>query len=268
MKANRLILLGALAASTLPLLVQAADDDRAAKRQAREAARSSAGTARPDVATAAGALATAVVGAAQSASSETLAISGDAGKKGRRERVCYDFSKQTAGTTWGVDQEIETNFGKVVVRDFVIDGKKYTPQTDVATQYLKVNTSQIAQGASPELHGSLVNVQIVPRKPVRGISMKFAQQLGGTGQLPANLEVNGDRHDFRGALDAANGREMGNDSQGKAKLRVVLVPDSAPEHPNSNWTRGTVEVRAVSGAIESLSFGAQAFNFDDVCIHR
>jgi hypothetical protein len=269
MKARTITLIGALAASTLPLLVQAANGDRAAKRQAREAVRPNAAAAQPDLATAAGALATAVVGAAQGAAEDAPEASGDAGKKGRRQRACFDFSKQTTGTTWTVNQEIRTGFGKVVVREFVIDGKKYTPQTDVQTQYLKVNSSQIAQGSPPELHGSLINVQIVPDKPVRGISMKFAQQLGVTGQLPANLEVNGDRHDFRGALTEANGKEIGDAAKGVAKLRVNLVADaSTPEHPNSYWHRGTVEARATSGAIETLSFGAQAFNFDDVCIYR
>lgn len=268
MKAKTITLIGALATATLPLLAQAADAERAAKRQAREAARPNAGAQRPDLATAAGALATAVVGAAQGADDAPEAA-GDAGKKGRRQRACFDFSKQTTGTTWTVNQEIRTGFGKVVVREFVIDGKKYTPQTDVQTQYLKVNSSQIAQGSPPELHGSLINVQIVPDKPVRGISMKFAQQLGVTGQLPANLEVNGDRHDFRGALTEANGKELGDASKGKARLRVELVADaSTPEHPNSFWHRGTVEARATSGAIETISFGAQAFNFDDVCIYR
>ena len=99
--------------------------------------------------------------------------------------------------------------------------------------------------------------------------MKFAQQLGVTGQLPANLEVNGDRRDFRGALSQADGGEMGDATKGMAKLRVNLVADaSTQDQPNSYWHRGTVEVRATSGAIESISFGAQAFNFDDVCIHR
>lgn len=176
---------------------------------------------------------------------------------------CYDFSRLAVGKTFRIGDEIDISIGKVHIRDFVIDGVKYAPQAD--TQFLKVNQTQIAQGTSPELHIAFVNVQIIPSQPATKVTMKLAQQLGVTGQLPANLGVNGDLHDFRGSFEKVDGKHLGSSTRGRAEVKVNLVPDpSTPENP-SYWHRGTLGIRALSGGIESISFGAQLMNFDNIC---
>jgi hypothetical protein len=181
---------------------------------------------------------------------------------------CYDFSKMTVGKTYKIGDEIDISIGKVRIREFIKNGEVFKPVNDVE-QSLSVSQSVLAQGeSSPELAGRLVGVQLIPREPVQEISMLVAQQLGLNANLPAYVEVNGELHDFTGSFNIANNKELGDAASGRARFKAKLVQDAAGPDGPSYWHRGRMGVRAVNGGIATATFGAQIFNFDQVCFKK
>lgn len=180
--------------------------------------------------------------------------------------TCYDLSRLTVGSSYHIGDEIEFDLGKVRVRNFIKDGAVFTPVNPI-DQHFEVAHSAIARGVLPEGEVIFVSMQIIPDNPVQEITLKVAQQLGITGELPALVEINGELHDFEGSFNVADSRLFGNFLTGRARFRSDLVQDAPGPNGPSYWHRGLIRARALPGdSIQTFAFGAQIMRFDDVCI--
>jgi hypothetical protein len=180
---------------------------------------------------------------------------------------CYDFSKMTVGTSYEIGDEVDISIGKVKIRGFLKDGEVVEPTSGIH-QHLEITQSQISQEKPPEVALTLVGLQMVPREPVQEVSMLVAQQLGVNSSLPAWIEINGERHDFEGSFAQANNKVLGNATQGHARFKAQLVQDAPGPNGPSYWHRGRLGARAVDGAIETITIGAQAAHLDQICFRR
>jgi hypothetical protein len=180
---------------------------------------------------------------------------------------CYDFSKMTVGTSYRIGDELDISIGKVKIREFIKNGGVLEPTSGI-DQHLEITQSRLAQEASPEVSLTLVGMQVIPREPVQEVSMLVAQQLGVGGNLPAYIEINGEKHDFSGSFIQAHDKVLGNVAQGRARFKADLVQDAAGSGGPSYWHRGRMGARAVSGGIESITIGGQAVHLDQICFKR
>lgn len=180
---------------------------------------------------------------------------------------CYDFSKMEVGTSYHIGDEVDISIGKVKIRGFLKDGEVVQPTSGI-DQHLEITQSQIAQERPPEVALTLVALQMIPREPVQEVSLLVAQQLGVNGDLPAWIEINGERHDFAGSFAQANNKILGNASQGHARFKAQLVQDAPGPNGPSYWHRGRLGARAVDGGIETITIGAQAAHLDQICFKK
>ena len=180
---------------------------------------------------------------------------------------CYDFSNMPVGTSYRIGDEVDISIGKVKIREFIKDGAVLVPTSGI-DQHLEITQSQLAQDAAPEVALTLVGMQVIPRKPVKEVSMLVAQQLGVGANLPAYIEINGEKHDFAGSFTQADNKVLGDAARGRARFKADLVQDAAGPNGPSYWYRGRMGARAVSGGIETITVGGQAVRLDKVCFKR
>ena len=187
------------------------------------------------------------------ATASTMVASAMAGER------CYDFSGQTAGTDYAVGTTVPIDIGRVKVRELL---SGHNPVADnPANKFLRVMDQKIAGGAAPEMYGKNVAVQIEPFEAVHSISMRLSHQPGIEGGRAALVEVNGQRHDFKGSLAALDGKTLGS-GQHVAKFQVDLPPENS-----GNWDTGRLRVSS-NGDLRSFTVGAAELRVDDVCIRR
>lgn len=180
---------------------------------------------------------------------------------------CYDFSKMTVGTSYAIDDIVDISIGSVKIQPFVKDGVVVQPTSGI-NQHLEVTQSKLALGEPPEIALTLVGLQLRPREPVQEVSMLVAQQLGVNQNLPAYIEINGERHDFNGRFDQAHNKKLGNATQGHALFKAQMTQDPAGPNGPSYWHRGRMGARAVDGGIDTLTIGAQAVHLDQICFKK
>lgn len=180
---------------------------------------------------------------------------------------CYDFSRMTVGTSYRIGDEIDIGIGKVKIREFVKDGAVLVPTSGI-DQHLEITQSKLAQEVAPEVALTLVGMQLIPREPVQEVTLRVAQQLGAGGNLPAYVEINGERHDFAGSFAKSDGKVLGDAAVGRARIKADVVQDAAGTAGPSYWHRGRIGVRAVSGGIRTFTIGAQAAHLDQICFRR
>jgi len=124
-----------------------------------------------------------------------------------------------------------------------------------------VTNTKIANGTAPELRMYLINAQVTPQSPVKKVTLNFAENLGG---LLSNLEVNGDKHVVDGGLLQANGKVIGKSGAGRAAI-VVNMTSTAE---GTGFSRGTLELHATQGKIETFSIGGLQLFIDNVCMTK
>lgn len=186
-----------------------------------------------------------------------LAISGTAWSA----EQCYDFSGIAPGSEYAIDGSvpIPIDIGEVRVRPLKYDGHEVAP----ANRFFRVaETQQIAGGAAPEMQGKNVALQMIPSQPAKRITLKFSHQPGANGERVANVEVNGERHEWRGSLGKLNDKTIGT-SNHTTRFKVRLAPVG-----DSNWVSGELRLEGKSDHIKSFTLGAAELRLDDVCFER
>jgi hypothetical protein len=197
------------------------------------------------------AVSTAFVGNASATASPSA---GGAAKK----HVCWDFSDLTIGARYQTGDVITARNAVIRIRDYRFNGN---PLGDPDLGVFVVG-STIAGGVVPELRTYGRSTLVTPDKPIRKVTMKIAENTGGTG-AHANIEVNGDFHEIAGGLATANGRVIGNAAKGTAEVVVNMTPSAS-----GTWNIGTLELRARQGKIESYSVSGIQVLKDDECIWK
>lgn len=171
--------------------------------------------------------------------------------------TCYDFARQTAGKVFHIGDTVTAEHLKVQITAYKKDGLKADPGPD--TQFVKVDTTTLAGGTSPELYTYLATLRIQPRTPVAQIRLRVGESKGGPYQGHANIEYNGTVHEVTGGLDQLDGREFGDAANGRIRIEAKLALRGGTRYD------GTLKVRALSGEIASFGIGGAALAVDDVC---
>jgi hypothetical protein len=179
-----------------------------------------------------------------------------AGNPASAAERCYDFDRLADQTRWGVGAEIGIAIGAVRVRELLVNG---SPAVDkLENKFLLAQASQqIAGGARGEVYGKNVALQFLPNGGARKVSMKLAHQPGADGTRPNFVEVNGQRHEFRGSLAQMHGKSLGG-----ADLKVELPGSSG------NYLVGRLSVSAAGATINSFTLGSAELHVDDVCFEN
>lgn len=175
--------------------------------------------------------------------------------------TCHHFDNQVPGSSWAVDPgaAVPISIGRFRVRPLKLDGVVVAP----ASSFFKVADAgqKIAGGAAPEMYGKNVALQIEPTPGVKAIRMKVSHQPGPDRQRAAFVEVNGERHDWRGSFAQLDGRTIGPAAH-PARLDAEFAPVN-----DSLWHSGRLRVRSQDG-IRSVTLGAAEPRLDDVCVER
>jgi hypothetical protein len=175
--------------------------------------------------------------------------------------TCYDFDNQVAGASWAVDASVAVpiSIGQFRVRPLKLDGVVVAP----ASSFFKVADAgqKIAGGAAPEMYGKNVALQIEPAPGAKAIWMKVSHQPGPNQQRTAFVEVNGERHNWRGSFERLDGKTIGPAAH-PARIDAEFAPVN-----DSLWHSGRVRVRSQDG-IRSFTLGAAELRLDDVCVER
>jgi hypothetical protein len=174
---------------------------------------------------------------------------------------CYDFSNIAPGTEYAIDGSvpIPISIGEVRVRPLKFEGNEVAP----ASRFFRVaDTQQIAGGAAPEMQGKNVSLQMIPSQPAKRITLKFSHQPGAAGERVANVEVNGEKHEWRGSFSKLDGKKLG---QGNGATRFKVRQETVA---NSNWVSGELRLEGKSENIASFTIGAAELRLDDVCFEK
>jgi hypothetical protein len=182
---------------------------------------------------------------------------------------CYDFSGPAVGTTYQLGQTMNARHSDINLQKF----QTLNGPSNSNVQQAEVVQSAIAQGEMPPaLKLTSIVTQIVPQKPAREITMKYAENVGQTGQHDINFGANGERKVLHGTLGQLNGQVFGNPQNG-GKVRVTVT--SNPEGNGSYWIRGTLTLTSISPPgplfpnkgikMMAIGFASQGI-IDDFCI--
>jgi hypothetical protein len=180
--------------------------------------------------------------------------------------TCYDFTQQSAGQKFLIGNTVQAEHLKVHFRDYRYTGVKADPGPGV--QFVEAKSTMLAGGSSPELYMYKTNMLIEPRSPVAQIRFRVGESRGGPNhplQGHANVIVNGKTHEVTGGLSQLNGREFGDNANGKVLIEVPPMAQVG-SNPDDHWYNGTMKVRATSGQIKSFGIGGAPVAVDDVCI--
>lgn len=173
---------------------------------------------------------------------------------------CYDFSNLPEGSQYTVGDSVDARHSTATIKQYFTNGN---PAKADARKAL-VQRSQIAGGSAPELALYLVSVEVRPNQPITHMRVKVAQSISQTGAFAnANIAVNGERHESPNGFAGMNGHTIGRPGKGRVQITSSMAPVG-----DGNWQRGTLELRAVSGHIESILLGGHSWHLDDYCIAR
>jgi len=174
-------------------------------------------------------------------------------------RECHDFTGLTPGAKYAVGDVIGAEHATISIRPYLIDGDVDTASVRQAS----VSNTKIAGGTSSQIDLHLVSAQVVPAEPVRRVTVKLAQFVGHEGRRGnVSLEVNGQRQDAADGFASANGKQIGMESTGAAAIGARMSKG------DGDWQIGTLELRAVKGAIESFTVGAHTWRLDNLCFWK
>ena len=181
--------------------------------------------------------------------------------------TCYDFSQQTVGTKFLIGNTVQAEHLKVRFTDYRYTGVKADP--GAGAQFVEAKNSMLAGGSSPELYMYMTNMLIEPRNPVAQIRFRVGESRGGPNhplQGHANVIVNGKTHEVTGGLSNLDGREFGDNANGKVLIEVPPMAQVGTD-PDDHWWNGTMKVRALpgSGKIKSFGIGGAPVAVDNVC---
>lgn len=175
---------------------------------------------------------------------------------------CYDFSAMVANAEYAVDgtTPIPISIGEVFVRPLKLDGEEVAPNN----RFFKVapEGQKIAGGAAPEMYGKNVALQMKPNEPVKQITLKFSHQPGPERNRAAFVEVNNERHDWRGSFGKLDGKLVGQ-APGVVRFKVREAAVGS-----SNWVSGELRLTAKGESIRTFTIGAAELRLDDVCFER
>ncbi len=180
----------------------------------------------------------------------------------------YDFSGPTVGTKYRVGETVNAKHSVINVQQF----RTTNGPSQSAVQEAEVIQSNLAQGGSPPaLKFTSVVAQVVPQKRAQKITMKYAENVGITGQHDINLGANGERRVWHGTLDQLDGQVLGKQKFG-GKVKVSVTADPVP---GGYWRRGTLTLTSIGGqiplfpnkGIQVIAMGqASQYVVDDFCI--
>jgi hypothetical protein len=176
--------------------------------------------------------------------------------------ICYDFANLTSGQQLQIGQTVTAQHLKVRITDYRRDGIKANPPG--GGQFVEYRSSALAGGSSPEIYTYMANMVIEPRQPVVQIRFRVGESHGGAGnpyQGHANILINGKPHEVVGGLAGLDNKELRDDAGG----RFLISAQLAQATNDSNWHRGTVKVRALSGRISSFGIGGIPVAVDGMC---
>ena len=164
-----------------------------------------------------------------------LSLSGSMAYAGTQ---CYDFSNPPVGTKYAVGETVNARHSKINLQQFMtVNGPSQS-----GVQEAEVIQSNIAQGGSaPSLKLTSVVAQVIPHKRVKEITMKYAENVGISGQHDINLGANGERRVWHGTLDQLDGQVLGKQKFG-GKVRVSVTADPVP---GGYWRRGTLTLTSL-----------------------
>lgn len=181
---------------------------------------------------------------------------------GQTPDKCYDFSNMSENASYTVGDVIETDFATINIKEYFVDGSPVEPE-DQSVRKAEAIRSQIAGGASPELYLKLVALNVVPKKPVQRITTQIAQQIHPSGAFAdSGIGVNKRGYKSLTGFSDMNGKVLGTNAKGKAKITTNITPDADPD---SHWHRGTLEFNAVQGSIESIRLATHTWRIDNMC---
>ncbi len=169
---------------------------------------------------------------------------------------CYDFSGPDVGTVYKEDQKLDTRHATINLQHF----RTTSGPSTYGVQEAVISDFDHAQGGAPSLRMTSIVSQIVPKKPVKRITLKYAENTGGAYQQ--NFGVNGERKVLEGGLAQINKQTFGKQRFG-GPAQVLVTSE-----PHGNFVRGTVEVNAArGGSIKYIAFGGSSQLFiDNVCM--
>ncbi len=169
---------------------------------------------------------------------------------------CYDFSGPEVGTKYEKDQKLDTRYATINLQHF----RTTNGPSTFGVQEAEISDYDHAQGGAPSLRMTSIVSQIVPKKPVKKITLKYAENTGGAYQQ--NFGVNGERRVLEGGLAQINKQTFGKRRFG-GPAQVLVTSE-----PHGNFVRGTVEVNAIrGGSIKYIAFGGSSQLFiDNVCM--
>ena len=179
----------------------------------------------------------------------------------RAGETCYGFSGLQDGRVFAIGETFQAEHLQMHVRHYLRDGSPQNPDG----HFIKVQSTALAGSTASEkselyIYGA--TMQIVPRQPVAQISLRLAENKGNQLGKHANVQINGRVHEVAGGLRDLDGRELGDGSGGLFRATVKLRPPQA----GSDWTHGTLQLRALSGQIASFAIGSTPMVVDDVCL--
>ncbi len=181
---------------------------------------------------------------------------------------CYDFSNPPVGTEYHIGDTLNLRHSVVNVRQLV---NKDGPASN-ANSMAVIHAGNLPQGGAPSLWMKSIVAQVIPKKLVKEMTFKFAQNLGtDPSKRIVNIGANGERVTFNGSLGRMDGKVLGKPGHGgKVRLSVSATPDGGDSH----WVRGTVTLKRVgiplpNKGVKQFSFGASTqLHIDDVCIEE
>lgn len=182
---------------------------------------------------------------------------------------CYDFSGPAIGTKYHIGDTVNAKHSVIHLQKF----RTMNGPSESGVQEAEIIQSNLPQGEGPpSLKFTSIVAQVVPQKKVKEITMKYAENVGVTGQHTINFGVNGERRVLHGTLGQLDGQILGDPQRGgKVKVSVTANPDGN----GSYWIRGNLTLRSIAGpgplfpnkGIQVMAMGeASQFVIDDYCI--
>jgi len=136
--------------------------------------------------------------------------------------TCDGFGDHEVGTAWLIDPKIELPIGIGALRahPLALNGVVQAP----ATARFELIDTAIAGGRMPELAGTAVAIQMLPRESVTRIQLRYSHQPGAGDGGAATVELNGVRRDWQGSFERLNHQHLG---RAGFPARFTVTPDAA-----------------------------------------
>jgi hypothetical protein len=172
-------------------------------------------------------------------------------------QTCWDFATLDQTHHYQIGETFIAPTATIEMKNYVLNGNKIASPAAVAY----ATQTQIAGGPAPEFRLYLINAHVEPNTPASTVSYRFGHFVNGaSGVAHANLGVNGELVEVTTGMASLNGRVLGDPAIGTALVTVNMLsaPGASPEV-------GTVQLQAVTGAIEKFTPGGIQMFIKDVC---